>query len=107
MPYRFDVDGETWSSEDYTLGEQCDIERKLGLKLSYLNPAEEAIPRREFIVTWLARKEKPEDAAKRADHLTDRQVRVTVVEDDDRPIEWADGLPVVDPKEATAAPGTT
>jgi len=94
MPFRFRVDGEEWTSDDLTLGEQCDIERKLGLKWSYLDPVAEVIPRQAVIAAWYARTMPADEAEKRTDALTARQVRVELVEDD-RPTEYEDGIPVV------------
>ena len=106
MPFRFRVDGEEWTSDDLTLGEQCDIERKLGLKWSYLDPVAEVIPRQAVIAAWYSRTLSADEAEKKANALTVRQVHVEVVEDD-RPAEFDDGLPVVDPKADGAAPATT
>jgi hypothetical protein len=106
MPYRFEVDGDVWTSDDLTLGEQCEIERRLGLKYVLLDPAQEAIPRQAFVVAWLTRRMPYDEAVKAADALTGRQLRVSVV-DDDRPIEWHDGIPVLDPKADSDAPETT
>jgi hypothetical protein len=106
VPYRFQVDRDVFTSDDLTLGEQCDIERRLGFKFALLDPVQEAIPRQAFIVAWLSRRMSVEEATAAADALTARQVIVDLVEDD-RPVDWSEGVPVVDPKGVTDAPEMT
>lgn len=107
MPLIIRVDGlGEWSTEDYTLDEMVAAEKQRDVIWSFLltrAAAGDAECVRALVVAWLARTEAdPDAAAKRAGALTNRQVTVKQVEDDDRPIEWEDGLPVVNPKAATA-----
>lgn len=107
MPLTIRVDGlGEWSSEDYTLGEMVAAEKQRDLVWPFLvkrAAAGDAECVLALVAAWLARTEAdPEAAAKRAGTLTGRQFQVAEVEDDDRPIEWEDGLPVVDPKTDTA-----
>ncbi len=102
MPLRFKVDGVgEWSSDDYTLDEMSAVEKRAGYMWFYLigNAKREAECTRALIVQWLARTAPDLDAAaEQAGALTGRQVAITEVGDDDRPIQYEDGLPVVDPK---------
>lgn len=110
MPIRLTVDGVgEWTSDDYTLDEMVAVEQTCKFKWSYVvsSAKDEAETARALIVHWLARRVDLDAARKQAGALTNRQVRVEQVEDDDRPIEWADGLPVVDPKAATDGQATT
>ena len=86
------------------------VEQTCKFKWSYVvaSAKDEAETARALIVHWLARTAPDLDAArKRAGELTNRQVTVTSVEDDDRPIQYEDGLPVVDPKVAVDGQVTT
>lgn len=110
MPVRITVDGVgEWTSDDYTLDEMVAVEQTCKFKWAYVvsSAKDEAETARALIIHWLARRQDLAAAQKQAGALTNRQIRISAVEDDDRPIQWEDGLPVVDPKEATAAPGTT
>jgi hypothetical protein len=111
VPLRITVDGVgEWTTDDYTLDEMVAVEQACKFKWSYViaSAKDEAETARALVVHWLARTAPDLEAAqKRAGSLTNRQVKVEQVEDDDRPIEWEDGLPVVDPKAATDGPVTT
>lgn len=106
MPYLFDVDGRSWTSEDYTLDEMCAAESETKVKWEYLDPTQEAEARRAMIAAYFTRTMPADEARKQAGALTGRQVSVTTVKDD-RPIESQDGIPIVDPPKATAEGATT
>jgi hypothetical protein len=102
VPLRFKVDGVgEWSSDDYTLDEMAAAEKRGGFMWFYMvsQAKREAECTRALVTQWLARTAPDLDAAaKQAGALTGRQIDITEVDDDDRPIQWEDGLPVVDPK---------
>lgn len=103
MPLTIRVDGVgEWSTDDYTLDEMVAAEKQRDVIWSFLltrAEAGDAESVRALVAAWLARSEADPDAAtKRAGALTNRQVTVKQVEDDDRPVQYEDGLPVVDPK---------
>jgi hypothetical protein len=106
VPFLFDVDGETWTSEDYTLDEMVEVERRAKVKWVFLDPVQEREVTRAFIVVRFARSGSVADAEKRAGALTEKQIGVRQGEDD-RPTEFRSGVPMVDPPPATAAPATT
>jgi len=110
VPFLFRVEGpdgpREWTSEDFTLDEMCMAENDTRLKWDYLDPTTEAEARRAMIAVFFNRAVPLDEAKKRAGALTARQVRVEKVADD-RPMEFGDGLPVVDPKDDGAAGGTT
>jgi hypothetical protein len=110
VPLRIRVDGVgEWTSDDYTLDEMVAVEQTCKFKWAYVvgSATGEAESVRALIVHWLARRVDLATAQKQAGALTNRQMKVEVVEDDDRPIQWEDGLPVVDPKAATDGQVTT
>jgi hypothetical protein len=112
VPLRIRVDGVgEWTTDDYTLDEMVAAEKQRDLVWSFLLQragAGDAECVRALIVVWLARTEADADvAAERAGALTNRQVRVEPMEDDDRPVQYEDGLPVVDPKAAVDGQVTT
>lgn len=106
MPHLFRVDGEEWTSEDYTLDEMVAVEKRTGIVWGGLRPDREAEHARAMVIAWYSRN-MPDEAEKRAGALTSRQFRVTEMDDDDRPAEYRDGIPVVDPKAVGGAPATT
>lgn len=107
MPWRLEVDGDTWTTQDYTLDEMVAVEKRTGFQWGGLRPHSEAEHARALIIHWYARTGPVDDAEKRAGVLTDRQVRVTEMPDDDRPAQHNDGIPVVDPKADGDGPATT
>jgi hypothetical protein len=107
VPYRFVVDGEEWTSEDYTLDEMVAAEKHTQIVWSGLRPDREAEHVRAMVAAWYSRTGPADEADKRAGALTARQFKVTVMADDDRPAEYRDGIPVLDPKAGGDAPATT
>lgn len=113
MPLRITADGESWTTEDYTLDEMVATEKRTGtpgMRWAYIaaSAATDRESLRALIVVWFARPDgvTVEDAEKRAGALTGRQLQVQDVEDD-RPVEHRDGIPVVDPKADGVVPATT
>lgn len=106
MPLKFSVDGVgEWTTDDYTLDEMCAAEKRAGFMWFYLvaQARHEAECARALVVQWLARTAPDLDAAaKQAGSLTSKQVAIADMGEDDRPVQWEDGLPVVDPKAAAA-----
>jgi len=104
VPLRIKVDGVgEWTTDDYTLDEMVAAEKRAGFMWFYLvgNARREAECARQLITQWLARTAPDVDAAaKQVGALTGRQVAIVELDEDDRPIQWEDGLPVVDPKAA-------
>ncbi len=101
MPYRFTVAAETWSSEDYTLAEMVQIERQTRVQWLHMHPDSEADHALAYIVVWWARGSTAEEALLRAGKLTAREFRI-VESEDDRPTDYANGIPTLDPKERAA-----
>lgn len=94
--------------DDLTLDEVCVVEDETGETWLRMNPVRSARQSRSIITRFLARTLGEEKAKERAGRLTAKETASAIeVTSDDRPDEYHDGSPVVDPKEAGAAPGTT
>jgi hypothetical protein len=109
MPFVFVVDGQKTRGDDLTLDEIVEVEKAAGTGWYALNPYNSAVHCRALLVEIYARSHSREDAQKLVGALTVRQAEsmVDFVAEDDRPIEYEDGIPVVDPKAGTGEPGTT
>lgn len=109
MPFVFTVDGKKIRSDDLSLDELIAVEQSTGIGWDELNPFTSAVVCRAFLVQIHARTRSPEEAAKVVGAMSGREAAraVDVATDDDRPIEWDNGVPLVDPKEDTAGPATT
>lgn len=98
--YEFAVDGEKWTSEDYTLAEMVTMETATGYKWWLLDFEHEASPQRAAIVAWYRRNMTEDDAGKAAGILTARDIRVRRIDGDDLPNVFENGIPVVGPGKA-------
>jgi hypothetical protein len=109
VPFVFTVDGQKVRSDDLTLDEIVAVEQLTGVGWYQLNPVESAAQCRAFLVQIHARTRSREDAEKLVGAMTAREAAAGIdfTKDDDRPIEFDDGMPVVDPKEDTAGPAMT
>lgn len=109
MPFVFTVDGRKIRSDDLTLDEIVAVEQAAGVGWYQLNPVESAVQCRAFLVQIHARTRSRDEAEKLVGGMAAREAAASIdfAEDDDRPIEFDDGMPVVDPKEDTAGPATT
>lgn len=109
MPFVFSVDGQKVRSDDLTLDEIIAVEQSTGVGWYQLNPVESAVQCRAFLVQIHARSRSRDEAEKLVGGMTAREAAAGIdfVENDDRPIEFDEGMPVVDPKEDTAGPATT
>ena len=105
MPFRITVDGESITTEDLTLDECVEIEKEAEEAWSFviLAPLKSAAHARAVLTKVMARKHGPEEAAKRAGAMTFSQVLDAFEHvEDDQPKQYQDGMPVVDPKAASA-----
>jgi hypothetical protein len=106
----FALDGQSFTSDDFTFAEVESIEAVTGSPWSTLNPLRSAAVARGFLATALIRSGMSDDDAKaRIDALTVKDMKrmFTFTPEDDRPQEYRDGLPVVDPKAVTAGSPTS
>lgn len=101
--HEFDISGEKWTSEDYTLAEMVDIEQRTQFKWWGLDFSGEAGIQRAAIEAWYRRTMPDDDAAKKAGELTARDIRVRRIEGDDLPDNYHNGIPQVDPGKHEAA----
>ena len=110
MPVRVTVpDAGTFVVEDLTLDEVVAVERETGDTWVTLNPLRSAVHARAIMVRFLARTVGEDEARRRLGGLRVADVvsGIERVPDDDRPQEFRDGMPVVDPKADGGAPATT
>jgi len=109
VPFVFTVDGQKVRSDDLTLDEIVAVEGATGVGWYQLNPIESAAQCRAFLVQIHARTRTREEAEKLVGGMTAREAAAGIdfTEADDRPIEFDDGMPVVDPKDGTAGSATT
>jgi hypothetical protein len=111
MPFRVTLDGKSWLSEDLTVDETCEIEAAVEDDWWFVvtAPVKTAKHARAILTALSARTHGKAEAAKRVGAMTARQMvdAFELVDDHDRPIEWVDGLPVVDPKSEPGEPATT
>jgi len=109
MAWVFTVDGQKFSTADLTLDEVVAVEQATGVGWYALNPVESAAQARALLVEIYARTRSRDEAKKIVGALTVRDAARSIdwENDDDRPIEFENGIPVVDPKEGTGEPATT
>jgi hypothetical protein len=111
MPFRVTLDGRSWLSEDLTVDETCDIEAEVedGWWFIVFEPVKTAKHARSILVRLSAREHGMEEARKRVGAMTVGQMFAAFepVPEDDRPEQYEDGLPVVDPKSEPGEPATT
>ena len=94
--------------DDLTLAEAAQVEQETGESWLLMNPVKSASQARAIMTRFLARSLGEEKARATVDGMSIRAYADSVEKvDDDRPDEYRDGSPVVDPKAAEAAPGTT
>lgn len=94
--------------DDLTLAEAAQVERETGESWLYMNPVKSAEQARAIMTRFLARSLGEDKARAVVDGMAIRDYAKAVdVIKDDRPDEFRDGSPVVDPKEAGVEPATT
>lgn len=94
--------------DDLTLAEAAQVERETGETWLRMNPVRSAVQARAIVAAYLSRDLSEEEARKVVDKMTVRAYLDCIERvDDDRPDEYQDGRPVVDPKAAEGAPATT
>lgn len=104
------VDGQTFFVEDLTLAECRRVEQATGQSWRLIDPLRSAAHASALLTCFLARGSSVEAATAKVDamRMDDALDLIDLVDDeDDRPIEHTDGIPVVDPFPGTAAPATT
>jgi len=107
------VDGHALLVDDLTLAEFRTIEEKTGTPWTRVNPLASAQQASAVLYVAILRGGvTAEQAQARVDAMSlTETLKHLVLEDyendDDRPAEYVDGAPVIDPKADTAAPGTT
>lgn len=110
MAYKVTVPngGGSFFVDDLTLDEVCAVEEETGETWLRMNPARSARQARSILVRFAARTLGDKEARRQVGSLSVRDVvgAIEVVEDD-RPSEFHDGSPVVDPKADTGAQVTT
>lgn len=108
MPVRVTVGGDSWLVDDLTLDEVVEVEKETGESWLRLNPLRSAVHARAVMVRFLARTAGEDEARRRLGGMkvADVVAAITVV-DDDRPQEFHDGVPVVDPPQAGDGQATT
>jgi hypothetical protein len=100
--------GGSFFVDDLTLDEVCVVEDETGESWLRMNPARSARQARAIMCRFLARSKGDAEARKILGALKVSEVAAAItVVDDDRPSEYDNGSPVVDPKEAGAEPATT
>lgn len=110
MPFQVSVGGWVLTTEDLTLDEIAVIESEVGEPWLFIvqAPAKSAKHAKAILAAVLARGMDADAANAQAGGMTMREVLAAFeLVDDDRPIEHTDGVPVVDPPQATDAPATT
>jgi hypothetical protein len=94
--------------DDLTLDEAVAVERETGESWLHLNPVRSANQARAIMVQFLARSIGEDKARAEVGKMTVGEFSKAVeVVKDDRPDEFRDGQPVVDPKAVGVEPGTT
>lgn len=100
--------GGSFFVDDLTLDEVCAVEDETGETWLRMNPARSARQARSIMVRFAARSLGEKEAKRIVGGLSVRDVAGAIeVTEDDRPDEYQDGSPVVDPKGAGDAPETT
>ena len=112
MRYVVRTDGVEFTWDDLTLAEWGRIEKATGVPWYDVHPLHHALHAHPVLVEALARAGVSRlEAQKRVDAMTSSEVldriKLEPYEDDDRPSEYQDGVPVIDPKAAPAASVTT
>lgn len=102
------VGGHRFLVEDLTLDEIVEVERETGQTWTQLNPLRSATHARAIMVRFLARDVGDDEARAQVGGMRvgDAVQAIDVVKDD-RPDEFVNGAPVVDPKADAAAPAMT
>jgi hypothetical protein len=107
------IDGHALLIDDLTLAEFRTIEEKTGVPWTRVNPLASAEQASAVLYVVLRRGgSSAEQAQARVDGMSLTQTLKHLVledyeHDDDRPAEYENGAPVIDPKADTAAQGTT
>ncbi|SDG95125.1 hypothetical protein [Klenkia brasiliensis] len=109
---RIRVDGTDLSTDDLTLAESRRIEEATGVPWHRLQPLQSAVQASAVLVEVKARTVDRKAAQSWADGLTVAQVLEHLVmqdadREDDRPAEYVDGVPVIDPPPEAGEQGTT
>lgn len=100
--------GKSYLDEDLTLAETAAIEDELGKTWLVINPLASAKHAKAIMTTLLARDMPREQAAAAIDGLSLRAALDAIERaEDDRPAEYANGVPVIDPKAGPGEPETT
>jgi hypothetical protein len=109
MPTRVTYGGDSWLVEDLTLDEVCEVEKETGETWLRLNPLRSAAHARAIMVRFVGRSVGVDEARRELGALpvADVVAALKVVPEDDRPQEFHDGMPVVDPPQAGDAQATT
>ena len=109
MPIRVTIGEQSWLTDDLTFAEVRQIEEETGETWAHANPLRSAKMAYAIMARFLARTMELDAARARLDAWSLRAVvdAITVVPQDDRPQEFVDGMPVVDPKAGGAEPATT
>lgn len=97
-------DDEWFTTDDLTLAEAVRIEKVRGESWVTINPMASAFDAQEVLITFLMRTMAEAEAREQVEawslkEVTEDRIRITTT--DDRPKQYANGLPVVDPKEGT------
>ena len=104
------VEGSWRDTDLLTFDEIISIEQIAGEPWALCNPYRSGLVAKAMLAAFLVREGKSdEDAATIIGGLTLGEVKNSFRhrEDDDLPIEWEDGLPVVDPKDQELTTGTS
>jgi len=108
MAVKVTVGDASWFVEDLTLDEACEVEKETGESWLRLNPVKSAVQARAIIVRFLARDLGDKVAREQVGGMSLADVVAALeIVDDDRPKEFHEGSPVVDPKEDGAGRSMT
>lgn len=107
------VDGRALLIDDLTLGELRAVEEKTNIPWTRINPLRSAGEASAVLLVLFKREGLTDEQAQaKVDAIPfakvlDEYIRLEDGPADDRPAEYDDGMPVIDPKAGPAAPGTT
>lgn len=103
------VDDKWYSTQDLTVDECCAVEALLGETWATIAPARSSTHARALFTQLISRSKDLEEAQKIVGSWTVAEIteRLKITEGDDRPVEYADGVPVVSPKRERAGSATT
>lgn len=104
------VEGVEYDLDDMTVDECVSFERATGTTWVAMNPTTSALHCRAVLVEFYARILPRDEAEKTVGGLSAKAAvkLISVVDaEDDRPAEFRDGVPVVDPKAGQVEPATT